>query len=309
MILRNYIGCDIAKAHLDVFDPLTGTFRQIPNTVARIQTFVAGLDPARDFVVLEATGVHDRLLCHKLGAAGIAFSRRNPVQTRRFAQAGRLLAKTDRVDARMLADYGRRLTPEPDPKPCAERERIAALARRRDQLVEARASQHRHLGEAFEADIIADIRQVIVEISAHVERIERAIATAIRQADAATAANHAILLSAPGVGPVTALALIAHMPELGARSPKTIACLAGLAPLNNDSGTRNGKKTIRGGRSRVRRALYMAALGAIRKDARFRAFFEAVAARSASKKLALIAVARKLLTVLNAMIRDHKTYA
>jgi transposase len=309
MILKNYIGCDISKAHLDFFDPLTGTFRHLPNRLRDIEAYVAGLDPARDFVVLEATGIHDRLLCHKLGAADIAFSRRNPVQTRRFAQAGKLLAKTDRVDARMLSDYGRRFTPEPDPKPCAERERIAALARRRDQLVEARAREQKHLGEAFDAEIIADIHQAIAELAARIGKIEAAIATAIEQADAATAANYDILRSAPGVGPVTALALIAHMPELGARSPKTIACLAGLAPLNNDSGTRNGRKAIRGGRARVRRALYMAALGAIRKCARFRAFFEKIAARSASKKIALIAVARKLLTILNAMIRDQKTYA
>lgn len=309
MILRNYIGCDISKAHLDVFDPLTGTFRQLPNTAARIEAFAAGLDPTRDFVVLEATGVHDRLLCHKLGAAGVDFSRRNPVQTRRFAQAGRLLAKTDRVDARMLSDYGRRLTPRPDPKPCAERERIAALSRRRDQLVEARAREHKHRGEAFDAEIIADIHQAIAELTARIDTIAAAIDQALADAGTATAANYRILVSAPGIGHVTALVLIAHMPELGDRSPKTIACLAGLAPLNNDSGKRNGKKAIRGGRSRVRRALYMATLGAIRSSTRFRAFFQAVAARSASKKLALIAVARKLLTILNAMIRDQKSYA
>jgi transposase len=309
MIVKNYIGCDISKERLDLFNPLSGGFRHISNQAAAISAFVAALDPGRDFVVLEATGIHDRILCHQLAAGGIAFSRRNPVQTRRFAQAGKLLAKTDRVDARMLSDYGRRLTPQPDPRPCAERQRIAALSRRRDQLVEARAREKKHIEEAFEVEVVADIKATIAHLDARIKGIEAALTTALKQADPATAVNYDILLSAPGVGPVTALALIAHMPELGARSPKTIACLAGLAPLNNDSGKRNGKKAIRGGRARVRRALYMAALGAIRKSPGFRAFFEAVAARSASKKLAIIAVARKLLTALNAMIRDQKPYA
>lgn len=309
MILQNYIGCDIAKAHLDIFNPITASFQQVANTAPAIEAFIAGLDPARDLVVLEATGVHDRLLCHRLAIAGIAFSRRNPVQTRRFAQAGRLLAKTDRVDARMLSEYGRCFMPPPDPKPVAERERIVALARRRDQLVDARARETKHLGDATEVDIIADIEAVIAELGTRIAKIEKAVAKAIAEADNATGANYNILLSAPGVGPVTAITLIAHLAELGARSPKVIACLVGLAPLNNDSGMRNGKRMIRGGRSRVRRALYMAALGAIRKDERFRAFFQAIATRSASKKLAIIAVARKLLTVLNAMIRDQKSYA
>ncbi|WP_394888406.1 transposase [Mesorhizobium sp. AaZ16] len=241
--------------------------------------------------------------------AGIASTRRNPVQTRRFAEAGGLLAKTDKLDARMLSDYGRRFTPAPDQPPCRQRERIAALARRRDQLVEARAREARHLGEAFDPDVIADIEAAVACLAKRIATIEAVIASAIAEADAATAATFAILRSAPGVGPVTALTLIAHLPELGGRSPKTIASLAGLAPRNNDSGTRRGRRPIRGGRPRVRKALYMAALGAIRAAPRFKAFYSAIAARSGSRKLAVIAAARKLLTILNAMQRDQKAYA
>lgn len=309
MIQHNYIGCDISKEMLDVFDPRGRRFRRIANQAGPIEAFVAGLAPARDFVVMEATGVHDRLLRHALARAGIASSRRNPVQTRRFAEAGGLLAKTDRIDARMLSDFGRRLTPAPDQPPCRERERIAALARRRDQLVEIRAREVKHLGEAFDADVIADIEEVVDRIADRIAHIEAVIESAIADADADTAATFAILQSAPGVGPVTALTLIAHMPELGDRSPKTIASLAGLAPLNNDSGTRHGRRSIRGGRQRVRKALYMAALGAIRAAPKFKAFYTAIADRSGSRKLAIIAVARKLLTILNAMQRDHKIYA
>jgi transposase len=307
MIQHNYIGCDISKDMLDVFDPRSRRFQRVPNRADAIDIFVAGLAPARDFVVMEATGIHDRLLRQALARAGIASTRRNPAQTRHFAGAGGRLAKTDRIDARMLSDYGLRLTPAPDPGPCPERERIAALARRRDQLVEARAREKKHLGEVFDPDVIADIKEATVHLGERIARIEAVIAKAVAEDDAAT--SFGILQSAPGVGPVTALALIAHMPELGDRSPKAIASLAGLAPLNNDSGRRNGRRPIRGGRARVRKALYMAALGAIRADTRFKAFFHAVAARSGSKKLAIIAVARKLLTILNAMLRDQKPYA
>lgn len=308
MIQHNYIGCDVAKEMLDVFDPHSGRFQRVANTIAAIGTFAAGLDRTRDFVVFEATGVHDRVLRHALAAAGIACTRRNPVQTRRFAQARGLLAKTDRVDARMLAEYGRRFTPAPDPQPCPARERIAALARRRDQLVEARAREAKHLSEAFDADVIADIEQMRASLTQRIKQLEKLIEQAIAEADAATVATYEVLLSAPGVGKVTALTLIAHMPELGRSSPKTIASLAGLAPLNNESGKRNGRRAIRGGRSRVRRALYMAALSAIRST-RFKDFYKALVARSASKKLAIIAVARKLLTSLDAMVRDGKAFA
>ncbi len=308
MIQHNYVGCDVAKDMLDIFDPRTGRFQRIVNTTLAITSFVEGLDRTRDFVVFEATGVHDRLLRHALAVAGIAYSRRNPVQTRRFAQARGLLAKTDRVDARMLAEYGSRFTPPPDPHPCPSRERIAALARRRDQLVEIRAREAKHLSEAFDAAVIADIEYLQAALTQRIKQLETLIKQAIAEADAATVATYKVLRSAPGVGKVTALTLIAHMPELGRSSPKTIASLAGLAPLNNDSGKRNGRRAIRGGRSRVRRALYMAALSAIR-SIRFKGFYEALAARSASKKLALIAVARKLLTSLNAMVRDGKAFA
>jgi len=308
MIHYNYIGCDVAKDQLDVFDAGTGRFQRVANTAAAVLAFAAGLDRSRDFVVFEATGSHDRVLRYALAAAGIAYSRRNPVQTRRFAQARGLLAKTDRVDARMLAEYGRRFTPAPDPQPCSARERIAALARRRDQLVEAKACEAKRLSEAFDADVIADIEHMQAVLSERIERLEALMEQAIAQADADTVATCNILLSAPGVGKVTALTLIAHLPELGSRSPKTIASLAGLAPLNNDSGKRSGRRAIRGGRSRVRQALYMAALSASRSR-RFKGFYKALVARAASKKLALIAVARKLLTALNAMVRDRKCFA
>lgn len=304
----NFIGCDIAKTALDLFDRRTGKASHLANDLAPLTAFAAGLDPHRDIVVMEATGSADRLVRHVLAAHGIAFVRVNPTMARRFAQARGRLAKTDRIDARSLAEFGALFQPDADPPPDPDRERLAALARRRDQIVEARAVERRHLHEAFDPVVIADIEAAIAALDARITGIESQI-DAQTEAMSGVTAQIERLITAPGVGPVTALTLLAHMPELGELSPGAAASLAGLAPMNDDSGSRKGKRRIRGGRPRVRRALYMAALGAVRASTRMRAFYTALAARAASKKLALIAVARKLLTILNAMLRDRRNYA
>jgi transposase len=292
---------------LDIFDPSTGRLSRLANEPAALAAFAAGLDKATSFVVFEASGSHDRLLRHALWHAGIAFARLNPMRVRRFAQARGRLAKTDTLDARTLSELGAMFEPPPDRPPCPERERLVALVRRRDQLVETRAVERRHLSDAFDATVIADIEEAIAGLDLRIASLEAIIDRQL-QANVDLASQAERLASAPGVGAVTASILIAHIPELGQTSPKAIASLAGLAPFNNDSGNRRGKRTIRGGRPRVRRALYMAALGAIRASARFREFYTAIAIRSGSKKIAIIAVARKLLTILNAMQRDKKAF-
>ena len=306
LIDYNYTGCDISKLVLDIFDPQTSKLCRIDNELSSIKAFADTLDAA-SFLVFEATGSHDRLLRQILSAAHIAYVRLNPMMVRRFAQARGKRAKTDRIDARTLSEMGGMFKPDADRPFCDSRERLAALARRRDQLVDMRAIELRHVSEAFDPLIAADIKASIAELDQRIISLEAVIEHQLKSADGL--ADHAArLISAPGIGPVTALTLIAHMPELGHTSPKAIASLAGLAPYNNDSGKRQGKRSIRGGRPRVRKALYMAALGAIRASDRFRSFYTAVAERSGSKKLAIIATARKLLTVLNAMQRDNKNF-
>ena len=304
----NFIGCDVSKDTLDLFDPESGRYRRVANQLEALQDFAASLEPGRDIVVLEATGHHDRLLRHALAARGIGYVRLNPVTARRFAEARGRLAKTDRIDARSLADFGATFRPQPDTPPSPQRERLAALARRRDQLVEIRARELRHRAEAFVPEIAADIDASIATLDARIAELEATIRRQVEASDE-LARQADQLMSAPGVGPVTALTLLAHMPELGRLSPKTAAALAGLAPFNADSGQKRGRRAIAGGRPRVRKALYMAALGAIRANARFSAFYSAIARRSGSKKVAIIAVARKLVTVLNAMLRDGKAFA
>ena len=306
-IHHTFIGCDIGKDMIDIFDPRTARFCRIDNTQTELSAFAGRLDPATDLVVLEATGHYDRLLRLCLTQAGIAFARVNPKMARRFAEARGRLAKTDRIDARSLAEMGAMFGLTAEAPPCPARERLAALARRRDQLVDARANERRHLGDAFDPTIRADIEAMITIFGERIAAIEGEIDAQMKSGHLAEEARR--LTCAPGVGKVTALTLLAHMPELGRLSPKAAASLSGLAPFNDDSGKRYGRRRIKGGRPRVRKALYMAALGAIKASTRLRAFYQAVAARTGSAKAGIIAVARKLITILNAMLRDKTNFA
>lgn len=302
-----YVGCDVSKRWLDVFDPVEGRPRRIANTPAETARLAAGLAATKAFLVFEATGVYDRDLREALHTAGVANARINPTLARRYAQARGRKAKTDALDAVMLADLGARLRPEPDPAPCPHRERLARLSLRRDQLVAMRKAETIRLDaerDSFIKDCIkAQITRLgaaIASVESEMDRLVRASETLQKQAS--------ILASAPGVGPVAARVLLALMPELGRISPKRLAALAGLAPFNHDSGLLKGKRCISGGRRRVRCALFIAAMHAARRCPDLKAFAERVSKNANARKVALIAVARKLLVRLNAMLRDNAPY-
>jgi len=296
-----YIGCDISKAHLDFFDP------DVENTAAAISVFLAALSDRSVFVVYEATGSYGRVLRHRLAECQIASAQLNPMMAKRFAQAVGSRAKTDAQDARMLSLLGQRLAPEADPPPCPKRERLAALHLLRDQLVEMRAKQRRRLQDVCFEDIAAIHQALIDQLTARIEALEHDIDGVIKQ-DAAMNQTAALLKTVPGVGAVTVATLLSLMPELGALSPKKIAALAGLAPYNHDSGAFRGYRKIAGGRRRVRHALYMAAVSAARFNPHLKAIYDRLVQKGKAKKLALIAVARKLITILNAIIRDQKAW-
>ena len=305
-IPQTFIGIDISKAFLDIFDDGTGQLARLANADDAIAAFLAAIAPGAT-IVFEATGSYDRKLRLALDNAGIKYVRVNPNRARDFAKAAGYLAKTDTVDARMLAAFGRAIALKPADPIDPVRERLANLNARRDQLVEYRADEKKR-GQQTHAD---ELREGFKRHIAWLDAEIRALSTTITELIAASPGlqdDRNVLESAPGVGPVTAFTLMALMPELGHRSAKTIAALAGLAPLNNDSGERRGKRSIKGGRSRVRRALYMAALSAIRKVPRFAEAYKAIAARSGSKKIAIIAIARKLLVALNAMLRTKQPF-
>lgn len=302
-----HVGCDISKEFLDVFDPADGAVRRIVNDALSASRWAATIAGAPAIVVLEATGPYDLVLRDALTAAGVAFVRVNPRRARCFAEAAGLLAKTDAVDARMLAAFGAALALPPDAPADPARKALADLAARRDQLVQVRADEKKRRHDA-PAAAVRSIDEHLIWLDAAIGRLDADIAALIRDAGALRE-QAGRLRSAPGVGDVTAVILLAQLPELGAVGPKQIAALAGLAPVANDSGAFRGARRIKGGRRRVRQALYMAALAAIRCSPRLKAYYLSVLGRAKAAKVALIAVARKLLTILNAMIRDNAHYA
>lgn len=301
------VGIDVSKHSLDIFDDAIGAAESIANAPQPITEQVARWRCDNVFVVFEATGVYDQELTAQLHQAGIRFARINPARARDFARASGRLAKTDAIDARMLADFARVMLPPQCPAPDLARTALAVLAKRRDQLVQMRAQEKNRRSEARDHTMIEAIRRLIDFLDGEIVVIEARIAALI-EAEAPLSENARLIRSIPGVGPVACMQLIAQMPELGQIGPKQIAALAGLAPLNVDSGTHRGKRSIGGGRKRVRDALYMAALNAIRRSSSFRTFYQRLRAAGKPAKLALIAVARKLLTVLNAILRDRRPY-
>lgn len=306
-IAPGFTGIDVAKHHLDVFDATPGTSDQIANTDEALAPLIARWREQGSFVVFEATGRYDTRLRKALAAAGIAFARVNPARARDFARAAGFLAKTDRIDARMLAALGQCLNPPRQTEEDAERTDLAQAHKRRDQLVHARQKERTRRTECDDAALCADIEAHIVWLDDRIRLWDAEIARQIaRSASLAQAARR--LRSIPGIGPVAATTLLALMPELGRRSPKTIAAIAGLAPFTVASGQFRGASRIQGGRKRVRDALYMAAVSAARSSPRFAAFYQALRQAGKPAKLALIALARKLITVANAVLRDDAAF-
>jgi transposase len=306
IITHRYVGIDVSKHHLDIFDEAIGASERIANVPHAITELVARWR-CDAFVVFEATGVYDRELREALRRAGIRFARINPARARDFARAGGQRAKTDPIDARMLAAYARAMQPATEQVSTAPRIALARLAKRRDQLVLMRAQEKNRRSEAEDRAMAERIARLIEVLDHEICEIEAEISALIK-AEAELAEDAQLMRSLPGIGPVACMQLIAQMPELGRIGPKQVAALAGLAPFNVDSGAYRGKRKIGGGRKRVRDALYMAALNAVRRADPFKAFYARLRQAGKPAKLALIAVARKLLTVLNAMLRDRKAY-
>lgn len=299
-------GVDVAKDWIDV-----------ARSDARVQrlkledegyaAFAKEAATAGAFVVFEASGDCDLALRLALDAAGAAYARVNPAQARFFAKGCGLRAKTDQVDARMLRQMGLTHALTRTPPVPEKMSHLNGLVIRRQQLVHLRKTERTRRHQTHDGAALGSIAVVLAMLDGEVTRLDGLIAVCIAADDALKTAD-AHLQTAPGVGPVTAAALLAQAPELGQISPKAIAALTGLAPIANDSGKRQGRRSIGGGRKALRDILYMAAIGAARADAGFRAFKDRLRAAGKAYKQAIIAVARKLITTLNAMIRERRDY-
>lgn len=297
-----YVGIDVAKARLDVAVGSTAQVWSVPNQEEGIRQVVSRLgelSPA--LVVLEATGGQEVPVVAALAAAGLPVVVVNPRQVRDFAKATGRLAKTDALDAQVLARFGEAVRPEPRPLPDAEAQALQALVARRRQVVGMLTAEKNRLGSAL-PPVRKRIQSHLRWLHQELADLEKELGTTLRQSPL-WREKDALLRSVPGVGRVLSLTLLAHLPELGSLNRRQIAALVGVAPLNRDSGTLRGRRTVWGGRASVRAALYMAALAGTQRNPLLRAFYQRLLAAGKPKKVALTACMRKLLTILNAMVK------
>lgn len=302
-----FIGIDVSKAQLDVavYEP-TSTW-QSPNTDFGIHDLVAHLQTLRPtLVVLEATGGYELRLVAQLAAAHLPVVVTNPRRVRAFARSTGQYAKTDKLDAQLLARFGAVLRPEPRPLPTEEEDQLTALLTRRQQLVEmltVEKNRRPTLRPTMRPDLDAHLAFLTERLQKLDAEIDQFIQDTPWWKD-----KDALLQSVPGVGRVTACTLVAQLPELGTLDRQAIAALVGVAPVNKDSGRKSGKRRIYGGRAPVRSTLYMAALSASKHNPIIKRFYERLLARGKEKKVALTACMRKLLVILNAMVRSHQAW-
>jgi len=302
--VRHVIGIDVSKDRLDVCSLPEGEAFCVANEQAGIDELLARLEDARpELVVLEATGKYERPAAAAIAACGIAVAVVNPRQVRDFAKAVGRLAKTDRIDAEILARFAGAVGPRPSLLPDEEARALQAILVRRRQLLETIVAEKNRLqmaGEAVARRIAAHVRWLEEEL----DRVDRELDEAVRASET-WRANEELLRSVPGVGPVLARTLLAELPELGTLPRRRLCALVGVAPFNRDSGTLRGKREVWGGRAPVRAALYMGALVATRHNPVLREFYGRLLKAGKPKKVALVACMRKLLSILNAMMRDR----
>ena len=308
-----FLGIDVSKATLDTAGrrggaPLSAVPATTPNTDAGLTTLVPALVAlAPTLIVLEATGGYERLVAAALALAGLPVVVVNPRQVRQFAKAIGQLAKTDRLDAALLALFAERVRPELRARPAFDTTELSDLVQRRRQVVDMLTMERNRRALAAAA-----VRR---RLDAHIAWLEREVADLERrlrdaiEASPVWRARDDVLQSAPGVGPRVAQSLLALLPELGTLNRRRISALVGVAPFNDDSGRHTGERRIAGGRAAVRSVLYMAALVGIRHNPVLKAFYQRLRANGKAPKVALVACMRKLLTILNAMVRTNTPWS
>lgn len=297
-----WVGIDVAKDTLAIWVRPTGLSFAVANTLEGHKQLLLRLSSMSvQRVLLEATGGYERRVMEALLAAGLAVERINPQRARAFATAVGKVAKTDPIDAAVLAHMAQVLETPSRKSVSAEANALRALVQRREQLVQQRDDERRRQHQTTHAIVRASLARGIRALQREIDRFKTDIAIAMRQVDDALAQQ---LNAVKGLGPVTTSSMIAFVPELGTLDRRQIAALVGVAPYNVDSGQHAGKRHIRGGRPAIRRVLYMATLSVIRSQPDFKARYLALRARGKCAKVAIVACMRVLLIRLNAMVRD-----
>jgi len=301
--MGEFIGIDVSKSVLDVAAHGSGARLQAENDEQGLKQLAEKLlELAPELVVMEASGGYERLCAAMLAQAGLPVAVVNARQARAFALATGVLAKTDAVDARILAHFAAAVRPAVRPLPDEQRAALDEIMGRRRQLVGMLVMEKNRLGQARNPGVRRDIQSLIVVLEKRVGGCDGELQRLI-QASPVWRAQEALLRSFNGIGPVNARVLLVELPELGTLDRKQIAALVGVAPIARDSGQHRGRRSIAGGRGQVRATLYMAAVTAIRANAVIRAFYQRLREAGKPAKVALVACMRKILTILNAMVR------
>ena len=301
---RAYVGIDVSKDKLDVAVLGDKTIVQVANTkkgIARFTKRMAELRPK--LIVVEATGGYEEALVLALYEAGLPVALVSPQRVRQYAKARGLLAKTDKLDAQNLAEYGKQIQPRLFVGKSEEGRRLSGLVGRRKQVGEMLKAEKNRLRTA-NSEMKSSLEMVIGVLKGEMKRLEKEIAKFMKE-NVEFGEQEKLLSSAKSVGPVTAATLLADLPELGKLDRKEIAALVGVAPMNHDSGKKRGYRKTKGGRPDVRSVLYMSALSAIRYNPVIKPQYQQLLKRGKLKKVAITACMRKMLTILNAMVRDQ----
>jgi transposase len=306
--VTHFVGIDVSKNTLDVHILETGVSFRSPSSPEERQKLIAQLPtPQTCLVVLEATGGYERSLVGDLVQAGHVVSVVNPGQVRSYANALGVKAKTDKVDAKVIARFGRDVKPRPKAAGHSQQTELDELVARRRQLIELRTAELNRRGTSLTKPVQQSLQRSLSAINKDLQKIDRAIRELVASHDDWQGRLQQ-LTSVPGVGTVTAMTLVAELPELGQLNRKEIAALAGVAPYTRESGQFRGQRRIWGGRATVRTALYMAALAATKFNPDLRAFAQRLRERGKKGKVVLVACMRKLLTILNTMVRDNTNW-
>lgn len=303
---KTWVGIDVSKANLDVFVYPQGTHVQVANTPDGVQELIKRLQMLESpLSIVESTGGLERTVVEGLHHAALPVAIANPRQVKGFATAlGK--AKTDKIDAQVIARFAHSVNLQPQAPVSSTAQHLSDLTHRRQQLVDIQVAEKNRLSQApttVKADIEAHLQQLEQRIQALETQIQH-----LGQQQADWQRKKDLLQSVKGIGPVTATLCLVELPELGQLSAKQIARLVGVAPINRDSGKHQGKRMIAGGRTRVRCGLFMAALVATRHNRVIRDFYQRLCSKGKPKLVALVACIRKLLVILNAMIRDNKPW-
>lgn len=300
-----FIGIDVAKDRLDIANRPAGEAFALPRDESGLEQLIARLSKiAPQLVVLEATGGFETIVASALVAAGFKVAVVNPRQIRDFARATGRLEKTDKLDAAAIAHFAEAIRPEPRPLPDDDSQRLAGLMTRRRQIIEMLTAERNRRSATRDRRVVKRIDRHIAFLKAELEAVDTDLDGAIRSSPA-WRANEELLTSVPGIGKTVARTLIAELPELGHVDRRAVAKLGGVAPLCHDTGKTRGQRRIGGGRASVRCALYMAALVASRHNPALKALYQRLLRAGKAKKLALTALMRKLLVILNAILRDR----